>query len=103
MTSPSEDTVPTPPAPPENLRSPREILQHAQTLSAAGWHPEAMALLKELAETPTGAHPRFRIVLTEVLLAAGLFDQADRITVSGPLPPDLAGADNPEEQQGARS
>ena len=52
---------------------------------------------------PTGGHPRFRIVFAEVLLTAGLFDDAERITVSGPLPADLAAAvENAESHEVAR-
>ena len=92
MNSPSEETASAPPIPPQTYGSPRGTLQHAKTLSEAGWHAEAIELLKGLAATPTGGHPRFRIVFAEVLLTAGLFEEAERITVSGPLPADLAAA-----------
>lgn len=103
MNSPSEETASASPLPPQTNRSPAGTLQHAQTLSDAGWHPEAIELLRGLAETPTGAHPRFRIVFTEVLLKAGLFEEAERITVSGALPADLGTAvENAESQEVVR-
>ena len=100
MNSPAEDPASPSPVPPQTDRSPSGTLQHAETLSAAGWYPEAIDLLKDLVTTPTAAHPRFRIVFAEVLLAAGLFEEAERITVSGPLPAILGDAAENVEPRG---
>jgi hypothetical protein len=94
MRFPSDKPGSTPSAPQQADPSLKGTLQHAETLSAAGWHPEALALLNDLAASEAGAHPRFRIVLTEALLAAGRFEDAEMVTVSRPLPQHLVSSGN---------
>lgn len=66
-------------------RDPEAIRHQAAVLIKSGWLDEGLAALASLIGTPGADHPGFRLQLGKALLAAGRFEEAEKITLEGPL------------------
>lgn len=64
---------------------PAAIRHRAATLIRSGWLDEGLEALASLIGTPSADHPSFRLQLGQALLAAGRFEEAEKITLEGPL------------------
>jgi Flp pilus assembly protein TadD len=61
------------------------IRRRAATLIKSGWLDEGLEALASLIGTPGADNPAFRLQLGKALLAAGRFEEAETITIEGPL------------------
>lgn len=72
--------------------TPAEARRRAAVLTKAGWHAEAVDLLLPLVATDMARDIGFRFQLARALLAAGRFEEAERVPLRGGFPNDRDGA-----------